>query len=170
LASKDQQEAPQQGLELSKEDQKVLQSFFAKADPKQSKMFLELISMQVRAFEGRPVDPEDVYTRLTNVKNILERSRFPTYTLIAKQVYLRLLRWKYGDVAQVCKEWADLEAESLISYKGLSRQEYTEQMKHAGQDMGPGAYFFGDRLGEQPTPKHRFWQKPKREESEFVYQ
>jgi len=130
----------------------------------------EVISKLARGFEGKSIDPQDIITRFTNIKNILERSRFPTYPLLAKQVYLRLIA-EYNPNASACKKWADFEAESLISYKGLSREEYVDSIKAAASVGTEQQFYLGDRKPPQPQVKRRFWsRKPKAEESEFENQ
>lgn len=154
---------------LTSQERDKLLKFFETLDTKMLRNTAEAISMMVRAFEGKPIEPDDIITRLTNVKNILERSRFPTYPLLAKQIYLRLIA-KYNPQAKACKDWADLEAEALISYKGQSRAEYVEMTKAAAAASGQEFYLGQPKPETQPKP--RLWQrKPKRqEESEFVAQ
>ena len=159
-----------QTLELEAKEKAELTALFSQLDVKLMKSTFQAISMMVRAFNGQSVDDDDVITRLTNVKNLLERSRFPTYPLIAKQVYLRLIQ-QYHPEAASCQQWADYEAEALISYKGLSREEYTEQMKAAS--AGEQQQVFMGQLGQprQPEAKRRFWQRGEsKEKSEFVNQ
>jgi len=152
-------------VELTKEERQQLLKFFEQLDTETLKATFEAISMMVRAFEGRPIEPEDVITRLTNVKNILERSRFPTYPLLAKQVYLRLIA-KYNPQAYACRDWADMEAEALIEYRGQGRTEYVEMTRE---------FYFGEmpRVPVQGEKK-RFGflrRKPSsREQSEFEHQ
>lgn len=159
-------------VSLDDKEKEQLLKFFADLDKPMLKATAEAISMMVRAFEGKPIDPEDIITRLTNVKNILERSRFPTYPLLAKQVYLRLIA-KYNPQAKACEDWANLEAQALISYKGQSREEYVEMAKAAtlGEQQ---QFYFGERLtGEPQVKKRRVFsrlRKPQTEESEFVAQ
>jgi len=160
-------------VETTEKEKKELIAFFEKLDKETLKGVAEAISMMIRAFDGRPIEPEDIISRLTNVKNILERSRFPTYPLIAKQVYLRLIA-KYNPQAKACTDWADFEAESLISYKGQSREEYVEMTKAATSQGEPQQFYFGEGKGisQGQEPKRRFWQrKPKaKEETEFENQ
>lgn len=159
-------------MELTDEEKQALLEFFSKLDTGVLKTVATAISMLVRAFEGKPIEPEDVITRLTNVKNILERSRFPTYPLLAKQVYLRLIAL-YNPNAYACWDWAELEAEALISYKGESRKEYVEMTKAAAAAATEQQFYFGERPPMPvQTPKKRFWQRSKtvKEESEFAYQ
>jgi len=93
---------------------------------------------------------------------------------VGKQEYLRLIDLiakKYGsNEAEACKNWADVEAEALISYKGKSREEYTEQLKHAQGALGEGQrVYLGGFPRQEPQKKGMFrgFKKPK-EESEFV--
>ena len=152
-------------------EKKELLEFFGKLDKEMLKDVAGVIHTLVRAFEGKPPEGEDAITRLTNVKNILERSRFPTYPLLAKQVYLRLLH-KYAPLeGEAYKDWANLEAEALISYKGKSREEYTEQLKHAQGALEEQRIYLGG-IPQQPQKKGflRGFRKPKPKESEFVAQ
>jgi hypothetical protein len=162
------------GLDLSKNTQndaekKGLLEFFSKMDKKVLRDVAEVISTMVRAFDGKPVESDDLITRLTNVKNLLERSRFPTYPLLAKQVYLRLIA-KYNTQASACEDWADLEAQALISYRGKSREEYTEQLKHAGGARDEQMVYFGSSMQPQVSKKPFLKRQPKPEESEFKAQ
>ena len=59
----------------------------------------------------------------------MERSRFPTYPILQKQVYLRLIAALYPDEAKACETWADLEAHALVEYKGEGRTEWVEASK-----------------------------------------
>ena len=157
----------QQTVKLEDSEKEQLLEFFSKQDTKMLGSVAKAISMMVRAFEGRSIEPEDIITRFTNIKNILERSRFPTYPLLAKQVYLRLIK-EYNPQALACERWANLEAEALISYRGLSREEYVDSIK-AASNVAEQQFHLGDRNLQQPT-KRRFWQRKPKEESEFVSQ
>jgi len=154
-------------------EKKELLEFFGKLDKDMLKDVAGVISTLVRAFEGKPPEGEDAITRLTNVKDILERSRFPTYPLLAKQVYLRLIH-KYAPYeAESCEAWANLEARALISYKGKSREEYTEQLKHASGALDEGQRIIFGMGSPQPEKKGfmRGFRKPKEtEETEFTSQ
>jgi len=165
---------PDSTIVTEREKQELLK-FFEQLDTATLKSVAEAISMMVRAFEGRPIEPEDIITRLTNVKNILERSRYPTYPLLAKQVYLRLIA-KYNPAAYACRDWADLESQALISYKGLSREEYVEMTRAATAARTEQEFYFGEMpsIPQQAKVKRRWWQrllpaKPK-EESEFEHE
>lgn len=157
-------------VDLEDKEKAELLSFFEKLDTKMLATTAKAISMMVRAFDGKPIEPEDIITRFTNIKNILERSRFPTYPLVAKQVYLRLIA-EYNPRAKACEKWADFEAETLISYKGLSRQEYVDSIKAAANVGTEQQFYVGERRPMQPQVRRRFWQrKPKTDESEFESQ
>jgi len=159
-------------LEITEKEKEHLLEFFEQLDTETLKVVAEAISMTVRALEGKPIEPEDVITRLTNVKNILERTRFPTYPLLAKQVFLRLIAL-YNPNAYPCKDWAETEAEALISYKGLGREEYVEMTRSTARPEQE--FYFGEvpKVQEEVTPKkRRWWQRlfKKKEESEFAYE
>lgn len=157
-----------QKLELQEKEKKELLTFFQGLDTKMLKTTAEALSMMVRAFEGKPIDAQDIISKLTNVKNILERSRFPTYPLLGKQVYLRLI----GKNIKGCKsftEWADYEAEALIAYKGQSRKEWVDMSKGA-MPTPEQQYYINPQLRQQAPQKKRFWQRKPKEETEFVNQ
>ena len=86
------------------------------------------ISLLMKAIDGSPIEPDDIIRELINLKDIRERSRFPTYPILAKNVYLRLIS-KYHPEAKACLDYADHEAHTLISYKGESRKEAVEMRK-----------------------------------------
>jgi hypothetical protein len=85
------------------------------------------LSILFRALDGQDVSGDDKIAQLTNPRNILERSRYPTYIQLSLAVYLKLLynmtRIKIYDL------WADKLSEALISYKGQGRGEYVEMVK-----------------------------------------
>lgn len=158
----------QQNRELEVEKKEVLE-WFEQMDMDVLTNVAEAIRMLVCAFEGKPIESDDVITRLINVKNIIERSRFPTYPLLAKQIYLRLIAL-YNPQAYPCKDWADLEAQALVSYKGLNWDAYVEMAKASQVPEGRQEFYFGTTppKTEQPQLKRHFWQrKPKQEQSEF---
>lgn len=151
------------------DDEKKMLASIASNDLDKS---LEMLSKIIRAIDGKPPDGRDIISKLTNVNNILERSRFPTYPLLNKQEYLRLMAL-YIPEAKSCEKWADLEAQALISYKGDSRKEYVEMSKSAS--MNPQQEFIlNPQAMQEPKPiKRRFWNRdPKQavEQSEFVNQ
>jgi len=153
--------------ELEKQEKEELIALFRKLDVSLLKNTAEALSMFARAFEGKPIEPENVIKTLIDHKNIMERSRFPTYPLLAKQVFLRLIEVSYGKEAKICGVWADLEAQALIEYKGQGRGEYVDVQKAASQQGPEQQFYLGPR--QQERPKRRFFsRKAKTEESEFV--
>ena len=159
----------QPSVGLEDKEKKQLLKFFEKQDTEVLKNTAKAISMMVRAFEGKPIEPEDIITKMTNIKNILERSRFPTYPLVAKQVYLRLIT-EYHPECKAFAKWADLEAEALISYKGQSRAEYVDVMRAASVSEGQEFYLGEGKPQVAPKSKRHFWQRKPKEESEFENQ
>jgi len=153
--------------ELEKAEKEELIALFRKFDVSLLKSTAEALSMFARAFEGKPIEPENVIKTLIDHKNLMERSRFPTYPLLAKQVYLRLIALFHPE-AKCCADWADLEAHALIQYKGQGREEYVNVQKAASQSPEQ-QFYLAPKQGLQQQPKKSRWQfrKPK-EESEFV--
>ena len=124
----------------------------------------KLIMKLKRASEGKTPEPQDIISNLVNVKSMLERTGFPTYTILTQAVYLKLGSWKYGPDAQALDSWANLLMEGLIAYKRQQRQEAIEMTRRMA--MGEEtSFYFGQQQREQ---KRRFWnRKPKEEPSEF---
>lgn len=154
-------------LQLEGKEKAELIEKFSHFDKDTLKNTFEAISMMVRAFEGKAVEPDDVITRLINVKNILERSRFPTMPIIQEQVYCRLLA-KYHPELEPFLDYAESKAQALISYKGENWDYYTEMVKaQSGQIAEPTTFNFGSptqQLGQgQPQKKYGriFNRKPK---------
>lgn len=115
-------------LELDKGEREKLIEFFKIQDLETLKASAQAITMLVRAFQGLEPEPSDIISKLIDVKNPMERSRFPTYPILQKQVYLRLLAALIPE-AESCLTWADLEAHALVEYKGEGRTEWVEATK-----------------------------------------
>lgn len=131
---------------------------------------LDVLSMLIRAFEGHEVNPEnDVITRLINVKNILERSNFPSMPIINFQVYCRLVA-KYHPELEAFGQWANFQAEALKSLKALSSEQYVDMMKAQLGYVAPPTstnIFPGMPAQQQPQPKRGLFhreRKPREEE------
>lgn len=151
---------------LTEEETVEIQEFLQKFEPKDIEKFSLLFSSLMLGLEGKMRRGDRIY-QFTNVDSLLERGRYPTYPILQKQVYNRLIALKYPYICATNKKWADLEAEGLIGYKGGSRSEWVEVEKHQAM-ASEQQIFFGNR-GEQQQPKRRFWQKkPKSETPEFV--
>jgi len=158
-------------VELTQEEQVTIKKAFDKLDLKEQ---ATIVMTWFRALEGKSIDESSVVTKLVDIKNILERSRFPTYPLLAKQVYLRLIAF-YNPQAQACKQWADFEAEALIAYKGLNWEAWVEQAK--AERIPTQEFIFGQPAPQAPTQagpikKAHFWSRPSKpqEQSEFESQ
>lgn len=131
---------------------------------------LNMIRKVMRALDGLPIEDGDIITKLTNPKDITERTRFTTFPLLQKNVYLRLVAAYYPEL-KAFREWADSEAHALISYKGKGREEYVEMSKAA--TVQEGGTIIGAYTGQpqqQPQKKRWFERGPKKEQSEFASQ
>lgn len=138
-----------------------------KKEEQDVKEFAEKLSILVRATKGLPIDPQEQIRYLIDIKEDSERTRFPTYPVLERNLYLRLIHKMYGKVAKSCLDWAKAEASALISYKGQSRKEYVDSIKKAtqeGQEINIG------RIREEIQKKKRFWQREQKEKSEFENQ
>lgn len=151
--------------ELTGQEQKAFLDSLQKLNREDFQKVAEFISMLVRAFEGKPIEPQDIITRFTNVKDILERSRFMTYPQVGKQVYLRLIA-SMNPNAKACSEWAEKEAHSMISYKGLSREEYVDSIKAAAHTPEQ-EFYIGEKGSKEQPPKRHWWQRQPKEQTEF---
>lgn len=140
-------------------------------DPGRIQRFAEELSMLVRGTRGQTIDPEDWFSKLINMRDKDERSRFPTYPMVARQVALRLSKKMYPEIAQASEDLANLYASGLIGYKGLARKEAVEMSK-APQLPEPNQVIVGSqqRQIEQQKKTHWWQRKPKGEESEFTNQ
>lgn len=166
--------APQENKPV---DVPIVNEVFSLTDyltPKQAEIIkqnLDILSAIIRAFEGKEVNPDnDVITRLINVKNILERSNFPTMPIINFQVYCRLVA-KYHPECVAFKDWADFQAEGLKSYKALSSEQYVEMMKAQLGYVAPPQTSTNISLGNNPMQQQQkrglLRRGPKPEQSEF---
>ena len=137
-----------------------------------------LIMQLQRASVGKTPIPEDVISKLINIKSMFERTGFPTYTILGQCVYLKLGAWvfnkRYGNgnpeepqPADGLDKWADFLMEALIAYKRQQRKEAIELSRKMVETPETTTFNLG-----QPTPvkasKRRFWQRGQpKEQSEF---
>lgn len=150
-------EQPQQ---QSKEQQTLIQQI-SQANPDEIKKMFEVLSMMIQAFEGKDLNPDnDVITRLIDVKNILERSNFPSMPVINFQVYCRLVA-KYHPELIAFEDWANFQAEALKSLGALSSEQYVEMMKAQNGYQPQPSTTFGVNIGgpqqQQQQQKKRGW-------------
>lgn len=126
---------------------------------------MEKIMWMVRAGKGLPPEPKDAISNLINVKNQMERSRFPTYTILTQVVYLKLGYLLYGEEAKILNQWSEELCHALIAYKGQGRKEWVEA--HRSTNVGEQTTFsFGSQTQPQ-QPKRRWYQRKSKEETEF---
>jgi len=130
---------------------------------------LEELAVVIRVLEGKPLEPKDIISKLTNVNNLRERSDFPTYPLLAEQVYCQMVTAKTG--LKIFEQYATLKAEALISYKRQSRKENVEMTK--GLTQPEQMFLIGDQKQQAIQEKKRrfgFLRRKPKEQSEFVAQ
>lgn len=125
---------------------------------------MEKIMWMVRAGKGLPPEPKDAISNLINVKNQMERSRFPTYTILTQVVYLKLGYLLYGEEAKILNQWSEELCHALIAYKGQGRKEWVEAVKRS-EAPDQTTFSFGSREPQQP--KRRWYQRKPKEETEF---
>jgi len=154
LSETKQELLPKEAKIISKDELETLRWFLDPKNSEELKRLLQALSMVDRALEGQPIEPEDIFSGMLNIKDIRERTRYPSILDLKRHAYLRLLADKCPE-ASACKKWADEEAHSFISYpKGEGRKEGVEIMKAKGMIAQGVAPVF---LGEIPTaqPKGR---------------
>lgn len=158
-------------IELDTKEREQLIKIFQGADTKVLRAAAEAITMLVRAFNGLPPEPTDVISKLIDVNNKMERSRFPTYPILQKQVYLRLCAALIPEAKSSMETWADCDASALIEYKGEGRTEFVEATKAAANQnessiiIGGGAGVEVDKKGI--LHRGRNVDKNRKRESEF---
>lgn len=162
-------------IEQAEETPVSVTEIFASTDEKGSKNIrqaLETLSLFIKAFEGKEINPEsDRINRLVNTKNPEERSFLPTLPIVNFQTYMRLIYELHFKEAKPCRTWADKQAQSLIGYKGVGGDRYVEMMKaELGVIPPPAATnisFQGQQAQQQQ--KRGFFRRgqPKPDKSEF---
>jgi len=133
--------------------------------------FLQHYSMWVRAEEGESIEPEDVFSGMLNIKDIRERTRFPSYLDLRRHIYLRFLAKIVPEASDIFESWADEEAHEFISYpKGEGRKEGVEILAAKGMKVrGIAPIFLGERKLEERKSrlqriKDRIFRKAEEEE------
>ena len=136
---------------ISTDELKSLRWFLEPKNTEELKRILQALSMLDRALEGQPIEPEDIFSGMLNIKDIRERTRYPSILDLKRHAYLRLLAAKCPE-ASACKKWAEEEAHSFISYpKGEGRKEGVEIMKAKGMiAQGVAPVFLGEIPMAQP--------------------
>lgn len=156
--------------ELEAQQKEEFMRIFKSMNVTEMKKIAETIRMFQRALNGRPIEDKDMITRLINLSHVWERTRLPTYPMVAKQVYGRLIA-TYHPECKAFEKWMDYDAEAMISYKGENWKAYVEMTKAIANVQESGVYV--GQFGQPEQPKKHFWQrtpKPAKEESEFQNQ
>jgi len=141
-------------------------------DRDKMKRFAEELGMLIRGTKGLPIDPETWFSKLINMKDKDERSRFPTYPMVARQVALRMSKKMYPGIAQSSEDLADFYASGLIGYHGLARKEAVEMSK-APQLPDTNQVVVGSQQKQvEQQKKTHWWQRKPKDElgSEFQNQ
>ncbi len=125
------------------------------------------IMMLQRASEGKQPVPVDVISNLINVREPLERTGFPTYTILTQAVYLKLGYKLYGEEAKVLDHWSNLLMSALIAYKRQNRKEWVEAVKRSSEPDEGTRFYLGNQTPVK-AQKRRFWRRQPKEQSEFV--
>lgn len=147
---------PKEAKIISPTEMDTLRDLLKPEHSEQLKLMLQAMSMMSRALEGQPIEPEDIFSGMLNIKDIRERTRYPSILDLKRHTYLRLLSGKCPE-ARACVIWADEEAHSFISYpKGEGRKEGVEIMKAKGMiAQGVAPVFLGEIPTSTPQPKSR---------------
>ena len=157
--------------EISEDEIAFYEKYLFLGDPDEIKPFLQEMSMFWRSLDGLPIEPEDVFSGMLNIKDIRERTRYPSILDLKKHVTLRLIEKTYP-VFSAFGKWADEEEHHFISYpKGLGRKEGVEIMKAKGMiAQGIAPVFLGELSQTKAQTKQHFWQGKPKERSEFENQ
>lgn len=131
---------------------------------------MEKITQLVRASKGLAPEPVDVYSYMMNIKEPLERTGFPTFTILQKAVYLKIGYEIYGEDAKILDIWADTEMKALIAYKRQQRKEAIEMAKRVEEGEKTSFYMGRDTRKEQPQAKSHWWQRKQKTQTEFKNQ
>lgn len=118
--------------EPTEDEIKFYTDLLAYMDPEKLKPVLEAMSMLWRVLEGKPLDIDELFSGLLNVKSKIERTRYPNLTFSAKHVTLRLMGKHYPGFMKPYEDWAESEDEHLIAVEGEGRKEGVEILKAKG--------------------------------------
>jgi len=107
--------------------------------------------MWVRARRGENIEPEDIFSGMLNIKDIRERTRFPSYLDLRRHIYLRFLSFIVPEANDIINAWVDEEAHEFISYpKGEGRKEGVEILAAKGMKVqGIAPIFLGEKRLEE---------------------
>lgn len=150
-------------IELTAEEKKVLGKLTTNLSPEQFLEFANKISIITRATQGKTVEQTSIYDKLIDIKDIKERSRYPTYPILSLIVYLENIA-KANPNAKACSVWSNHLSKALISYKGQSRSEFVDMSK-APQPPQQEFYLGSQRYIEpRQQKKAHFWSRPPKQD------
>lgn len=130
---------------------------------------MEKITQLVRASKGLAPEPVDVYSYMMNIKEPLERTGFPTFTILQQAVYLKVGYEIYGEDAKILDTWANTLMKALIAYKRQQRKEAIEMAKKV-EEGEKTSFYMGREPQKDQQPKQRFWQRKQKTQTEFKNQ
>lgn len=158
----------QTAQQLTKEEKKRLSEILDVDSYKEKEKFYERIkriSALSRALEGKNIEFDSIIEQLIDIKDIKERSRYPTYNILSLVVYLNNIA-DLNPQASSCRKWAETLSKALISYKGEGRKEAIEFKRGyqtPSQEFNLG--FPGQPKEARPVKKAHFWSRaPKQQE------
>lgn len=141
-------------VELSTEEIVALQNVFS-GDIEEFKSLIQRIAMAKRAIRGQPIEPEDIYSGLINIKDKRERTIFQNQLTMRLGIYCRFMAAIWPETADIWLEWADQEVTHYIGYKGIGIDKAVEVLKAKGMiNQGITPIFMGD-YPSQDKPKGR---------------
>jgi len=130
---------------------------------------MEKITQLVRASKGLAPEPVDVYSYMMNIKEPLERTGFPTFTILQQAVYLKVGYEIYGEDAKILDTWADTLMKALIAYKRQQRKEAIEMAKRV-EEGEKTSFYMGRETQQKEEAKKHFWQRKQKTQTEFKNQ
>jgi len=86
-------------------------------DPEKLTPFLQGLSQYYRVLDGLPIEPEQVFSGLLEIKSLEERTRYPNILEMKKHVTCHLIAETYP-IFDAFGKWADTEAKAFIGLKG----------------------------------------------------
>jgi len=102
--------------ELNEEDLALLSDLLFDSEREDEfRKLLQAHSMMVRARRGESIEPEDIFSGMLNIKDIRERTRFPSYLDLRRHIYLRFLSHIVPEANDIINAWVDEEAHEFIS-------------------------------------------------------
>lgn len=131
-------------------------------DPEKLTPFLQGLSSYYRVLDGLPIEPEEVFSGLLQIKSLSERTRYPNILEMKKHVCCHLLS-DIHPIFGAFEKWVNIEAKAFIGLKGEGRKEGVEILKAKGMIAhGISPIFLGglptgeEKKGWGARIKHKF--------------